>query len=238
MELSDLERSLDITFRDKSLLRQAFVHRSYIHENLEAPLASNERLEFLGDSLIGLVVADRLFQDYPELPEGDLTKLRSILVRRDTLARVAAALDLGAYLYLGRGEATNGGRSRQANLGRVFEGMVGAIFVALGYEVATAFVNRVLESELARIRQQRPTDDAKSELQELVQGRGYGPPAYKTLRQEGPDHAKEFTVEVTVGERRLAIGTGSSKQAAEKDAARIALQLLHSIDPKAGISML
>ena len=235
---AELEQSLGVTFDDKGLLQQAFVHRSYLHENPDAPLASNERLEFLGDSLIGLSVAEYLYREYPDLPEGDLTKLRSILVRRDTLARVGSALNLGDYLYLGRGEASTGGRQRPANLGRVFEALVGAIVIDQGYAVADAFVLKELNDEFRRLREQRPLDDPKSELQEVVQARGYGPPAYRLLRQEGPDHAKEFTIEVTVGERRLAIGTGPSKQSAEKDAARIALQLLRSIDPAARISML
>src|SRR5207245_2092611 len=146
--------------------------------------------------------------------------LRSSLVRRDTLARVAAELKLGDYLYLGRGEAASGGRRRPANLARVFESLTGAVLIDQGFDLARDFVLTALAPEFERIATAREQDDTKSALQEKVQAMGFGPPVYRTLRQEGPDHAKEFTVEVAVGDRRLAIGLGASKQSAEKEAAR------------------
>lgn len=237
-DFETLQQQLGLVFSDPALLRQAFVHRSYLHENPGSQLASNERLEFLGDSLIGLVVAEQLYLSHPSLPEGELTKLRSSLVRRDTLARVADTLNLGNCLYLGRGEAVSGGRRRPANLARVYESLAGAILLDQGYEVAKLFVLHSLEDEFARLVTTQEQDDTKSALQETVQAMGFGPPVYRTLRQEGPDHAKEFTVEVAVGDRRLAIGLGQSKQSAEKEAARIALQLLRSIDPASGIRIL
>lgn len=238
LDITAVERALGLSFQDPSLLHLAFIHRSYLHEHPEEPTDSNERLEFLGDSLIGLVVAEYLYREYPSLPEGELTKLRSLLVRRDALARVAKTLNLGAYLYLGRGEAANGGRTRPANLARVFEALVGAILIDQGFTATKAFVLEALEPEFRRLQKLDLTDDFKSELQEIVQARGYGPPVYRVVREEGPDHAKEFTVEVVVGDRRLALGTGSSKQTAAKEAARFALQLLRSIDPAAGIRIL
>jgi len=221
-----LEKRLGTRFRDRSLLQQALVHRSYLNEVPESGVESNERLEFLGDAVLGLVVAGRLYADYPEHPEGQLTELRAALVRRETLARVAKRLTLGEYLFLGRGEQSAGGRGRSSNLGCAYEAVVGAAYIDGGIDKARRFVMRSLAPELAALPKGRIPADPKSRLQEVLQARYQRPPAYKVLRDEGPDHSKVFTVQVSAGRKILGEGKGKSKQQAEKEAARRALESL------------
>jgi ribonuclease-3 len=219
-----LEKRLGTKFRDRSLLQQALVHRSYLNEAPESGLESNERLEFLGDAVLGLVVAGRLYADYPERPEGQLTELRAAVVRRDTLARVAKRLSLGEYLFLGRGEESAGGRGRSSNLSCAYEAVVGAAYRDGGIDKARRFVMRSLAPEFAALPKGRILADPKSRLQEVLQARYQRPPAYRVLRDEGPDHSKVFTVQVLVGRKVLGVGQGKSKQQAEKEAARRALE--------------
>lgn len=226
MDLRLLEEKLGLFFQDPSLLQQALVHRSFVHENPDFPLSTNERLEFLGDALLTFVIGEKLYKDLPSLPEGDLTKLRAALVRRDTLAEVAAALGLGDYLFLGYGEERSGGRRRPANLARVYEAVVGAVLCDRGYQVAKRLVLRSLEPYLKRLEGGKVADDPKSMLQEVAQARGYGLPEYRTVGEEGPDHAKTFTVEVMVGGMARGLGSGLNKQAAEREAAQKALVAL------------
>ena len=220
----ELEARLKIKFRDPSLLRQALIHTSYLNENPGIGTGSNERLEFLGDAALGLVVAQQLYTEYPDVDEGKLTELRAHLVRRDTLARAAARFDLGEYLQLGRGEDAAGGRRRPTNLARAYEALVGAIFLDGGLARVRAFVRRSLREELAKLRQSGMPHDPKSRLQEVIQSRWQTTPSYKLLRTEGPDHARRFTVQVVVSGKPLGTGEGRSKQMAEKDAAQQALK--------------
>jgi ribonuclease-3 len=219
-----LEERLNLKFRDPSLLRQALVHTSYLNENPGIGTGSNERLEFLGDAALGLVVAQQLYTEYPDVDEGKLTELRAHLVRRDTLARAAARFDLGEYLQLGRGEDAAGGRRRPTNLARAYEALVGAIFLDGGLVKVRAFVRRSLREELAKLRLSGMPHDPKSRLQEVIQSRWQTTPSYKLLKTEGPDHARRFTVQVMVSGRSLGTGEGRSKQMAEKDAAQQALK--------------
>jgi ribonuclease-3 len=221
-----LEKRLGTRFRDRSLLQQALVHRSYLNEVPESGVESNERLEFLGDAVLGLVVAGRLYADYPEHPEGQLTELRAALVRRETLTRVAKRLTLGEYLFLGRGEQSAGGRGRSSNLSCAYEAVVGAAYLDGGIDKARRFIMRSLAPELAALPKGRIPADPKSRLQEVLQARYQRPPTYKVLRDEGPDHSKVFTVQVSVGRKVLGEGQGKSKQQAEKEAARHALESL------------
>ena len=219
---AEVEARLGVTFRRPALLRQAFVHRSYLNEYPEEGLESNERLEFFGDAVLSYVVAERLFRDCPDCDEGDLTEWRGHLVRRDSLAAFARGLGLGDFFLLGRGEEAAGGRERAANLASLFEAVVGAIAIDRGLVAARRFIFRALGPELDL--RGRPTPvDPKSRLQELVQGQWQRAPVYKTVQEEGPEHKKVFTVEVSIQGRILGSGIGNSKQEAEREAARHAL---------------
>ena len=226
VELASLQDRLGIAFRDLSLLEQALVHRSYLNENPDFTRPSNERLEFLGDSLLSFVIAEKLYKDFPDLSEGGMTRLRAALVRKETLAHLASSLGLGDYLYLGRGEEASGGRTKQSILAGAFESLVGAILVDQGFAAASDFVLRLFDGEIGRAIEERLNADYKSQLQEIVQARHRIPPVYRTIREEGPDHAKEFTVEVVVGRAVIGRGHGKSKRMAEMEAARDALDNL------------
>ena len=221
-----LEELLGVSFRDTQLLRQAFVHRSYLNENPEASLVSNERLEFLGDAALGLVVAQRLYELFPTHGEGLLTELRAQLVRRDTLARAAERLALGEHLLLGRGEEAAGGRRRPSNLAAVFEAVVGAILLDQGPGSADTFIMSALADDFEAVRSGVAPADPKSRLQVLVQSQGQGLPQYRTLKVEGPEHARLFTVEVCLNGEVVGLGQGKTKRQAEREAARHALEKL------------
>ena len=223
-ELESLQETLGINFNDVSLLQQALVHGSYLHENPDFALPSNERLEFLGDSLLGFIIAEKLYLDFPDLAEGGMTKLRAALVRKETLARLAGAMELGDYLYMGCGEEGSGGRSKQSILASSLESLVGAILLDRGFEACRAFVLRLFEDEMGNAVDERLAADYKSELQEIVQARHHVAPSYRTIKAVGPDHAKEFTVEVSVNGAVIGSGSGRSKRQAEREAARAALQ--------------
>ncbi|MFQ6058358.1 MAG: ribonuclease III [Anaerolineae bacterium] len=226
--LSELEQTLGITFTDKSLLQRALIHRSYLNENPDLPLTDNERLEFLGDALLDFVSAEYLYHRFPEMREGQLTSLRAALVKEETLADFARTLNLCQYLFLGRGEEASGGRERSPLLCAAFEALAGAIFLDQGLEAAIAFLLRFMEPAVERIMRERLDRDAKSMLQELSQGQWQLTPVYRTVAEHGPDHAKEFTVEVLIGDQVYGRGVGRSKQAAEREAARAALERLES----------
>ena len=215
-----------MAFKNGDLLTVALVHSSYLNENPGAFDQPNERLEFLGDALIGLVAADELYRRHPDWPEGELTGARSALVRGETLAQVGETLDLGRYLLMGRGEEASGGRERPSNLAAAVEAVVGALFLDQGYGVAHDLVLRLLSTQLAAVDQVSTAISAKSALQEAVQGQGLEPPSYRTVEASGPDHAREFTAEVTVSGRVLGRGTGRRKALAEEQAAREALDAM------------
>ncbi|MFC1977638.1 ribonuclease III [Chloroflexota bacterium] len=225
-DLAALQQTLGVSFNDVSLLEQALVHSSYINENPDFALASNERLEFLGDAVLGLIVAEKLYQDFPHLDEGEMTKLRAALVRRDTLARMAKAIGLGEYLYLGKGEEASGGRHKPANLAAALEAVIAAVFLDRGSSIAGDLILRLLDIELQEVVSQGTGVDYKSELQELIQAQEQQTPAYYVIETTGPDHDKRFTVEVRLGEALLGRGSGKNKKAAETEAARSALAQL------------
>ena len=221
-----MEEALGVSFRDKGLLQLALTHSSYVNENPGAVAESNERLEFLGDAVVGMAVAHELFRIHADWSEGELTQARASLVQGRTLARLADRLQLGGYLYMGRGEEAGGGRQRATNLTGALESLVGALFLDQGYAVASDFVLTVLSGELADAGRQDDLKNPKSALQEEVQATGGLPPTYDIVEASGQDHAPEFTVEVTVGGRVLGKGSGPRKSEAEQAAATEALGAL------------
>ncbi len=229
--LSELQTALGLKFKNPSLLQQALVHRSYLNEARASGLESNERLEFLGDAALGLIVSQKLCSDFPLLSEGDLTQLKTALVRWETLARAAERLSVGDYLLLGRGEKLTGGQRRPSNLACAFEAIVGAVLLDGGLAKARALVLRCLKPELAQMTAGKVALDSKSRLQQMVQTRWQAIPSYRTVAAEGPDHAKVFTVEVLVGDRTLGQGQGRSKKEAESKAAQQALKAMDAGEP-------
>lgn len=221
-----LKESLGIELKDEGLLRLALVHSSYLNESPDQFDESNERLEFLGDAVIGLVVTEELYRRWPDEPEGRLTALRAALVRGQTLARVARALDLGRHVLMGRGEAESGGRDRDSNLADALEAVTGAVYMDQGYEAARDFVLKAMAEELASSSMAGHEANPKSALQELVQSMDGSLPVYRLLYSSGADHARTFDVEVLVSGRPVGRGTGPRKSEAEQAAARQAIQAL------------
>jgi ribonuclease-3 len=219
-------------FRDPSLLARALTHRSYLNEHPEVALEDNERLEFLGDAVLDFVVGAWLYNRFPELREGRLTSLRAALVRTDTLAEFAVQAGLPAELRLGRGEADSGGRARQSLLCNAFEAAIGALYIDQGLDAVRAFLQTLLPDEVERVMTDERDRDAKSVLQEWCQAKHGRTPRYHTVRAEGPDHARQFTVEVRIGEQVVGRGVGPSKQIAAQAAASDALARLDVIWPE------
>ena len=218
----NLQQAIGVTFTDLSLLRQAFTHSSYINENPESSLSDNERLEFLGDALLSFIVAEKLYLEFPHMAEGELTEVRTSLVRQETLSQLASSLDLGDYLYLGKGEEATGGRQRQTNLADTFEALVGAIFIDQGLTAASDFTLSMLGNWLEKIKTDGVGLNYKALLQEFTQAEYKQLPTYRMVEASGPDHDKDFTIEVTLGDTILGTGWGKSKRAAEMEAARSA----------------
>jgi ribonuclease-3 len=222
-DLADLQKTLGVTFKKLSLLEQALVHSSYINENPACTSGHNERLEFLGDAVLGFVVADKLYRVFPGITEGKMTRLRAAVVRRDALARVARSIKLGDYLYMGRGEEASGGRDKTPNLASALEAVIAAVYLDRGVKAAGDMIMRLLDEEWKEAVSRGAGADYKSRLQELAQVRLQVTPVYRLVGEVGPDHDKVFTVEVVVGGEVLGSGTGRSKKLAEKEAARAAL---------------
>lgn len=217
--------------KQKNLLEQAFTHRSYLNENLPAgrqvpkgKLSSNERLEFLGDSILSFVVSNYLYKNFTRLPEGDLTNLRSLLVQAKTLASMSQSLGFGAQLKLSRGEDESGGRENNTILANTYEAFIGALFLDQGLETVSEFIQNTLIIKIPELTQKGTLKDDKSLLQELVQEKRLPAPIYKILKSQGPDHAKIFTVGVYIYNKLAATGEGRSKNEAEKQAAQTALK--------------
>ena len=219
-----LEKKLNFKFKNKDLLVQAFVHRSYLNENPGFHLFHNERLEFLGDAVLELVVTEYLFQKYPEKAEGELTNWRAALVNAKILSAVAKDLDFDDFLFLSRGETKETGKGRQYILANTFEALIGGLYLDQGYESCQKFIEKYLIKELPWIIESGLFKDVKSRFQEEAQERAEVTPFYKVLEEWGPDHAKHFIVGVFLGEELIAKGEGSSKQEAELEAARNALE--------------
>jgi len=224
--LSKLEKGLGYTFQNKDLLREALTHRSYLNENPGWKLPQNERLEFLGDAVLELIVTDELFKRFPGYQEGKLTPIRAALVNYQMLATIASELSMHDYLLLSRGETKDTGKGREVILANVFEAIVGAMSLDGGYEVAKKFVLEAVLTKLDTVMKEQLFRDPKSELQEKIQAGSKTTPTYRVLSESGPDHSKVFEVGVYSGERLLGNGKGASKQEAEVEAAREALSRL------------
>jgi ribonuclease III len=229
---SRLEELIGVTFQDRRLLESAFVHRSFMHEHPERipGLSSNERLEFLGDAVLNFLTASWLYARFPERSEGDLTALRSALVRTTTLADFARELGLGAYVRISRGEDTPTARNRAPLLADVFEAILGAIFIDQGIEATRAFVVPFLERRIEAVISGTAGIDYRTRLQEQAQARFGHTPRYRMVRVSGPDHEREFTMEVFVGDTMLGTGNGPSKQTAAQAAAQAALEQLGAFE--------
>ncbi len=225
-----LERALGVRFKERALLQQAVVHRSFLNEHPEHPVESYERLEYLGDAFLGWVAAEELFRRWPAFSEGELTRARASLVQGRTLAEVARTLGLGAYLLLGQGEESTGGRDRASNLAAAFEAVVGAVLLDRGEKAARALVVRCLGASMAAFAPSGVPRDAKSGLQELTQRLGLALPVYEVLDEHGPAHPAErrFTVRVLVDGVARGRGSGPRKADAEQAAAAQALRTLQA----------
>ncbi len=220
---------LNLPFTDMHLLIRALTHRSYLNEPTEA-LEDNERLEFLGDAVLDFVVGAWLYNHFPEMPEGDLTRMRSALVHTEQLAEFARMINLGRALRLGRGEAQAGGRERDALLCDAFEALVGALFLQADIEAVKKFMSPLLDQTSEYVLLKHKNEDPKSEFQEWAQAQGFNTPRYVTRTASGPDHAKIFEVEVVVNGDIYGVGSGHSKQMAAKAAAHAALLALGLVD--------
>jgi len=224
-DFSKLEKKLNLKFKNRDLLTQAFCHRSYLNENPDFPLPHNERLEFLGDAVLELVVTQWLFENYPEKPEGELTNWRAALVNAKILAETAKDLGFNNFLLLSRGERKELGKARLYILANAFEALIGAIYLDQGFKVCQDFIKKNLLIKLPEIIEKGLFKDPKSRFQEEAQERVKITPVYKVLEEWGPDHAKHFIVGVFLGKELVAKGEGSSKQEAEEEAAKEALKI-------------
>ncbi|MCK5471875.1 ribonuclease III [Candidatus Gracilibacteria bacterium] len=223
--MKDLQKKFAYEFKNPALLEMAFVHRSFVNEN-RGVSEHNERLEFLGDAVLELITTEFLFKKFPAKPEGELTVLRSALVKGETLAEVAAELNFGKYLKLSKGEARSGGAEKPYLLANVFEAVIGAVYLDGGFGKAEKIIEKFLLPKLSRIIAEGGQFDAKSEFQELAQEKLAITPEYKVLSASGPDHAKIFEMGAFVGKDLFGRGKGASKQAAEQKAAEEALKKL------------
>ena len=224
-DFSILEKKLDLKFKNKDLLVQAFVHRSFLNENLDFKLSHNERLEFLGDAVLEQIVTEHLYKEYPEKSEGELTSLRAALVNAKMLAKIAQDLEFNNFLLLSQGEAKEEGKARQYILANTFESFIGSLYLDQGLDICRKFIKNNLIKELPFIIESGIFKDAKSRFQEEAQEKTGLTPVYNVLEEWGPDHDKKFVIGVFLGEELIAKGEGSSKQEAEEEAAKEALKV-------------
>lgn len=228
--LSEFEKKVGIEFNNKDLLKQAFIHRSYLNENPQETLGHNERLEFLGDAVLELVTTEFLFKKYADKPEGDLTAYRAALVNTTSLSIHAQALGMDEYMFLSKGEAASTGKSRNYILANTFEAFIGALYLDSGYETAKKFIEANLLPDIEEIIEKNLWQDAKSRFQEKAQEATSLTPVYKVIHEEGPDHNKTFTIGAFIGGDLITEGTGNSKQEAEQAAAKAGLEKMGWID--------
>jgi len=224
IDLVSLEKQISYIFDDKSIILQALTHRSYLSLAQEDITESNERLEFLGDAVLDLIVTEYLFKNFESENEGTLSQKKSVLVSRKALGKIADEMDLGRFLLVDRGEEKTGGRNRLSNLANLFEAVLGAIYIDRGYIAAEKFVQRFLISRQEQILAAKSYFNYKSELLEYSQARGWGLPKYQVIDESGPDHEKKFVVSVTVADAGEAKGEGKSKKNAEQRAAKNVLK--------------
>ena len=217
-QISNFEKNIGVQFTNKTLLETALTHRSYLNEHKGIP-EHNERIEFLGDAVLELIVSDFLYKTYSDRPEGELTSFRSALVKTDSLAQAAKELEIGKYIRLSKGEEDSGGREKDYLLANAFEAVLGAIYLDKGYDTCKDFINRVLLPKIGEIVEYRLDIDSKTKIQELAQSVYKTTPTYEVIKEEGPDHSKIFTVAVKLDDKVIGQGQGASKQKAEEQAA-------------------
>lgn len=223
-----LQETIGVNFKDPDLLQQAFIHSSYTNEKADSILLDNERLEFLGDSLLGFTIAEVLYREFPQLTEGELTEIRISLVRQETLAQLAKELKLGDYLWLGKGEETTGGRDRLTNLADAFEALIGAVYLDQGIIIAQNFILDELGTHITKVKDEGIGRNYKALLQEYTQAKYKQLPTYQTIQASGPAHDKHFTIKVSLGNEVLGTGSGKTKKSAEMEAAQVAWETLTS----------
>jgi len=225
-DLKDLQKHLKLKFKDEKLLKSAFIHRSYLNEHKDFKGTSNERLEFLGDSVLSLTVSRFLFEKLPKSPEGELTMLRAALVRTETLAKLAKELSLGNFLYLSKGEEDSGGRTNSSILANTFEALIGALYLDLGFPQTQKFIEQII-LERWRALTETAVYDNKSKLQEILQQKYHQSPVYRVIKTWGPDHSRQFQIGVYLEKRLFGKGVGKNKQQAAQNAAGEALSRLN-----------
>lgn len=223
-----LEKNLGIKFNNYNLINTALTHRSYLNEHREASLQNNERLEFLGDAVLEFIISSHLFIAYPEKPEGELTNIRAAVVRTESLAQESRNLGLGEFLKMSKGEEDSGGKDKDYLLANTFEAVLGAIYEDQGIQVCEDYIARTLLLKVENIVKNNLFIDPKTQAQEVIQAQFKVTPIYEVVKEEGPDHDKKFTVELKINNKRIAQGTGSSKQKAEEDAAKATLEKLNN----------
>jgi len=225
---SELETKLGIKFKNEALLDKAFTHRSYLNEHRGDGIENNERLEFLGDAVLELIISTYLFNNYPEKPEGELTNIRAAVVRTESLAEESRALGFGQYLKMSKGEEDSGGKDKDYLLANTFEAVLGAIYLDQGFDVCIKYLNKTLLHKVANIVEKNLFIDPKTQAQEIIQAQFKVTPLYEVVKEEGPDHDKTFTVVLKVNQKEMGRGLGSSKQKAEEEAAKMAVETINN----------
>jgi ribonuclease-3 len=226
MDVKQLEKQIGVKFNNRDLLLTALTHRSYLNEHTGPAMRDNERLEFLGDAVLDFLTGDLLYNQFPDMPEGRLTRLRAALVRTAALAELSEQCELGKHIRMGKGEEASGGRKRVTNLCAVFEAVVGALYLDQGMDAVQRFVLPLFKPMLERVLAESLDQDARSLLQEWSQANHNETPVYRTVEETGPEHEREFMVEALIGEQVVGCGVGRSKRSAAQAAARAALHLL------------
>lgn len=228
-QIDRLQKVIRVKFKDKNLLRRALTHRSFVNES-GSTITDNERLEYLGDSVLGLVVNEYLFRVFEEYREGELAKIKSAVVSEATLAKLARSIDLGQFIIMGKGEEHSGGRERSSILANTVEAIIGALYIDSGLKTSRKFILSLLRDEIDRVNNLSYLRDPKTALQEYVQKKYKERPVYRVIEERGPDHQKEFTVSLVVNGRELVTGEGPSKRKAEMNAARATLKKIEEGD--------
>jgi ribonuclease-3 len=231
--LNNLQSTLGIRFNNPAILEQAVTHASYTNESPAGNAVDNERMEFLGDALLNLFIAEQLYRDFPDLPEGKMTEIRISMVRQEKLAEKALQLKLGDFLLLGRGEDASGGREKRNNLADAYEALTAAVYLDQGFETARSFVLSCFAADIQAIKDGKHILNFKALLQEMTQAEFKTLPEYEIIEATGPDHDKIFCVSVSLGDVLLAIGSGKTRKTAESEAARAAYSKL-TAKPDAG----
>jgi ribonuclease III len=226
MNRKEVEKKLGLKFKDTTLLKNALIHRSYLNENRKKNLENNERLEFLGDAVLELIISAELYIKFPKKTEGELTSIRSAIVRTESLAQESRRLEIGEHILMSKGEKDSGGQDKDFILANTYEALLGAIYLDLGFEKCKEFVKKTALKKLPRVINEELFIDPKTKIQELIQAKYKVTPTYKVIEEVGPDHDKSFTVALKIGNKVMAKGSGLSKQKAEEDAAQKSIDIL------------